>query len=108
MIVFLDILLDVVCTCYCVARHTCLVLIIVHCLRVLNVHFCKKSQQLAHITFCRYVSNPDIGRTFWDGLTHSNEQTSKMVTCKTSIVVYVLASWSWYLNYGIQRCRVGI
>ena len=46
--------------------------IIVRCLNVFNVHFCKKSQKLAQMTFDRYLSNPDIGRTFWDGLTHSN------------------------------------
>ena len=45
---------------------------IVRCLSVLNVHFCKKSQTLAQMTFHRYLSNPDIGRTFWDGITHSN------------------------------------
>ena len=32
-----------------------------------NVHFCKKAQQLAHMTFDGYLSNPDIGRTFWVG-----------------------------------------
>ena len=37
-----------------------------------NVHFCKKAPTLAHITFDRYLSNPDIGRTFWVGLTPSN------------------------------------
>ena len=45
---------------------------LVRCLSVLNVHFCKKSPKLAQMTFDRYLSNPDIGRTFWDGLTHSN------------------------------------
>ena len=45
---------------------------IVRCLSVLNVHFCKKSPKLAQMTFDRYLSNPDIGRIFWDGLTHSN------------------------------------
>ena len=37
-----------------------------------NVHFCKKAPTLAHMTFDRYLSNPDIGRTFWVGLTPSN------------------------------------
>ena len=46
--------------------------LLVRCLSVLNVHFCKKSPKLAQMTFDRYLSNPDIGRTFWDGLTHSN------------------------------------
>ena len=45
---------------------------IVRCLSGLNVHFCKKSQKLAQMTFYRYLSNPDIGRTFWGGLTPSN------------------------------------
>ena len=45
---------------------------ILRCLSVLNVHFCKKSPKLAHMTFDRYLSNPDIGRTFWGGLTPSN------------------------------------
>ena len=49
-----------------------LTLELVRCLSVLNVHFCKKSPKLAQMTFDRYLSNPDIGRTFWDGLTHSN------------------------------------
>ena len=82
--------------------------ILVRCLSVLNVHFCKKSPKLAQMTFDRYLSNPDIGRTFWDVLTHSNWHKSKMATGKIGIVVYVLASWSWYLNYDIQGCRVGI
>ena len=46
--------------------------VVVRCLSVLNVHFCKKSPKLAHMTFDRYLSNPDIGRTFWGGLTPSN------------------------------------
>ena len=46
--------------------------LLVRCLSVLNVHFCKKALKLAQMTFDRYLSNPDIGRTFWDGLTHSN------------------------------------
>ena len=45
---------------------------IVRCLSGLNVHFCKKSPKLAQMTFDRYLSNPDIGRTFWGGLTPSN------------------------------------
>ena len=81
---------------------------LVRCLSVLNVHFCKKSPKLAHVTFDRYLSNPDIGRTFWGGLTPSNLHKSKMATGKIGMVVYVLAWWSWCLNYGIQGCRVGI
>ena len=46
--------------------------VLVRCLSVLNVHFCKKSPKLAQMTFDRYLSNPDIGRTFRDGLTDSN------------------------------------
>ena len=46
--------------------------IIVGCLSVLSVHFCKKSQKLEQMTFDGYLSNPDIGRTFWGGLTASN------------------------------------
>ena len=46
--------------------------VIVRCLSGLNVHFCKKSQQLAQMTFDRYLSNPDIGRTCWGGLTPCN------------------------------------
>ena len=46
--------------------------LLVRCLSVLNVHFCKKSPKFTQMTFDRYLSNPDIGRTFWDGLTHSN------------------------------------
>ena len=42
------------------------------CLTGLNVHFCKKSPKLAQMTFDRYLSNPDIGRTFGGGLTPSN------------------------------------
>ena len=57
-------------------------IILVRCLSVLNVHFCKKSPKLAHMTFDRYLSNPDIGRTFWGGLTPSNEHKSKMATGK--------------------------
>ena len=45
---------------------------LVRCLSVLNVLFCKKSPKLAQMTFDRYLSNPDIGLTFWNGLTHSN------------------------------------
>ena len=45
---------------------------LVRCLSVLNVHFCKKSQKLAQMTFDRYLSNHDIGRTFCGGLTPSN------------------------------------
>ena len=45
---------------------------VVRCLSGLNVHFCKKSPKLAQITFDRYLSNPDIGRTFYGGLTPSN------------------------------------
>ena len=45
---------------------------LVRCLSVLNVHFCKKSPKLAQMTFDRYLSNPDIGRTFLDWLTPSN------------------------------------
>ena len=37
-----------------------------------NVHFCKKAPTLVQITFDRYLSNPDIGRTFCGGLTPSN------------------------------------
>ena len=65
---------------------------LVRCLSVLNVHFCKKSPKLAQMTFDRYLSNPDIGRTFWDGLTDSNQHKSKMATGEIGIVVYVLAS----------------
>ena len=46
--------------------------LLVRCLSVLNVHFCKKSPKLAQMIFDRYLSNHDIGRTFWDGLTDSN------------------------------------
>ena len=53
-------------------RHRLQARVIVRCLSVLNVHFCKKSRKLAQMTFDRDLSNPDIGRTFWDGLTHSN------------------------------------
>ena len=42
---------------------------IVRCFSVLNVHLCKKSPKFAQMTFDRYLSNPDIGRTFWGGLT---------------------------------------
>ena len=45
---------------------------LVRCLSGLNVHFCKKSPKLAQMTFDRYLSNPDIGRTFCGGLTPSN------------------------------------
>ena len=45
---------------------------VVRCLSVLNVHFCKKSPKLAQLTFDWYLSNPDIGRTFWGMLTPSN------------------------------------
>ena len=81
---------------------------LVRCLSVLNVHFCKKSPKLAQMTFDRYLSNPDIGRNFWGGLTLSNYHKSKMATGKIGMIVYVLALWSWCLNYGIQGCRVGI
>ena len=46
--------------------------IVVRCLSGLNVNFSKKSPKLAQMTFDRYLSNPDIGRTFWGGLTPSN------------------------------------
>ena len=46
--------------------------ILVCFLSVFNVHFCKKSPKLAQMTFDRYLSNHDIGRTFWGGLTPSN------------------------------------
>ena len=81
---------------------------IVRCLSVLNVHFCKKSPKLTQMTFDRYLSNRDIGRTFWDGLTPSNLHKSKMANVKIGMVVYVLALWSSYLNYCILECRVGI
>ena len=45
------------------------------------------------MTFDRYLSNPDIGRTFWGGLTPSNQHKSKMATDHIGMVVYVLASW---------------
>ena len=48
------------------------IFLLVRCLSGLNVNFCKKSPKLAQMTFDRYLSNPDIGRTFWDGLTPSN------------------------------------
>ena len=53
--------------------------VVVRCLSVLNVNFCKKSPKWAQMTFDRYLSNPDIGRTFWDGLTHSNGEPSLFV-----------------------------
>ena len=67
-----------------VARHG----LIVRCLSILNVHFCKKSPKLAQMIF-------DLHK-------------SKMATVKIGMVVYVLALWSSYLDYGIQECRVGI
>ena len=60
------------------------------------------------MTFERDLSNPDIGRTFWGGLTPSNQHKSKMVTGHIGMVVYVLASCYRCLNYGIQGWRVGI
>ena len=58
--------------CMCLVQDNFLTQHVVRCLSVLNVHFCKKTQHLAHMTFDRYLSNPDIGRTFWGGITHSN------------------------------------
>ena len=51
------------------------------------------------MTFDRYVSNPDIGRTFWGGLTPSNQHKSKMATghrygcTRASFVVSVSKVW---------------
>ena len=66
-----------------------------------NVHLCKKSPTLAQMTFDRFLSNPDIGRTFWGGLIPSVQHKSKMATDNIGMVACVLASWSWYLNYGV-------
>ena len=52
-----------------------------------NVHFCKKSPKLAQMTFDRYLSNHDIGRTFWGGLTPSNQHKSNMATGHIGMVV---------------------
>ena len=55
-----------------------------------------------------YLSNHDIGRNLWGGLTSSNQHKSKMATGHIGMVVYVLPSWYRCLNYGIQGRRVGI
>ena len=61
-------------TCMNVCMYVCITQIyrLVRCISVLNVHFCNKSPNLAQMTFDRYLSNPDIGRTFWGWLTPSN------------------------------------
>ena len=56
----------------CTLSVDCTLADIVRCLSGLNVHSCKKLPKLAKMTFDRYLSNPDIGRTFWDGLIPPN------------------------------------
>ena len=69
--------------------------LLVRCLSVLNVHFGKKSPKLAQMTFDRYLSNPDIGRTFWGGLAEiRNGLWQNRYGCiRVSFMVFVSKLW---------------